>query len=245
MSDKNHACPVCGGKLYKVHRRLICGRCPYGMSYHIPEGTCHCGCGEATTVALVDDPVKGWVKGEPKRFVRYHNLKIRRPGYTVVDRGYETPCWVWNGALSSRGYGATRDNEKGSRKVPAHRYFWERENGPVPEGLQLDHLCRVRACVNPDHMEPVTAAENVRRGANTRITANDARAIFAERGRRLALPGYRGGSRLALSKGETAEVAAKYGTTVTTVRKIWNGEAWRDVSGWRPSQRKPVERKAA
>ena len=70
-------------------------------------------------------------------------------------------CWPWWGAIGSNGYGtATSDGFR----VPAHRFVYERLVGPIPEGLVLDHLCRVRHCVNPRHLEPVANAENVRRG---------------------------------------------------------------------------------
>ena len=52
----------------------------------------------------------------------------------------------------------------GANTMPAHRYAYEELVGPIPEGLQLDHLCRNRSCVNPDHLEPVTCRENLRRG---------------------------------------------------------------------------------
>lgn len=69
-------------------------------------------------------------------------------------------CWLWTGARS-RGYGyATHEG----RKQPAHRVVWELLVGPISEGLQIDHLCRVRHCVNPDHLEPVPPTVNVRRG---------------------------------------------------------------------------------
>ncbi len=74
---------------------------------------------------------------------------------------WETGCWVWTGGLSN-GYGRLY---AGSRSVYAHRYAHELVVGPIPEGLQIDHLCRIRRCVNPAHMEPVTQAENIRRGA--------------------------------------------------------------------------------
>ena len=67
-------------------------------------------------------------------------------------------CWLWTGATAS-GYGLFWDE----RQVRAHRWAYESEVGPIPEGLQLDHLCRVPLCVRPDHLEPVTGAENMRR----------------------------------------------------------------------------------
>lgn len=77
------------------------------------------------------------------------------------DRGYETPCWIWIGAKFSNGYGHLRRNNK---DLLAHKVSFEHTHGPVPSGLVLDHLCRQRACVNPDHMEPVTQRQNILRG---------------------------------------------------------------------------------
>lgn len=70
-------------------------------------------------------------------------------------------CWEWTGRLNTNGYGQTR---VGDRRPHAHRVAYELVVGPIPTGLQLDHLCRNRACVRPDHLEPVTQTENVRRG---------------------------------------------------------------------------------
>ena len=69
-------------------------------------------------------------------------------------------CWLWKGALLE-GYGVF--NWRGA-KEKAHRAVYELLEGPIPEGLELDHLCRVTACVRPSHLEPVTHAENIRRG---------------------------------------------------------------------------------
>lgn len=70
-------------------------------------------------------------------------------------------CWLWLGALNRDGYGHTSRNNK---TVFTHRLAYELEVGPIPEGFVLDHLCRVHNCVRPDHLEPVTAKENVDRG---------------------------------------------------------------------------------
>jgi hypothetical protein len=70
-------------------------------------------------------------------------------------------CWLWKGAATSAGYGEIHVPGRGGRL--AHRFLYEMLRGPIPDGLQLDHLCRVRCCVNPDHLEPVTCRDNLRR----------------------------------------------------------------------------------
>jgi hypothetical protein len=71
-------------------------------------------------------------------------------------------CWEWTGAMSrATGYGKATMN---GRSDGAHRIMYELIVGPIPTGLDLDHLCRNRICVNPAHLEPVTRSENVRRG---------------------------------------------------------------------------------
>jgi len=77
-------------------------------------------------------------------------------------------CWLWNAALNQKGYAKFRDDF--GTKVFAHRWAYEWFREDIPEGLQIDHLCRVRHCVNPWHMEPVTNAENQMRGLRNQFT---------------------------------------------------------------------------
>lgn len=74
-------------------------------------------------------------------------------------------CWPWQGAVAPNGYGLVNClNHSGRRSTAgAHRVAYELERGPIPDGLELDHLCRNSVCVNPAHLEPVTHQENVRR----------------------------------------------------------------------------------
>lgn len=73
----------------------------------------------------------------------------------------ETGCWLWTGSINSQGYGRLK---WAGRQVQAHRAAYEELVGPIPDGLTIDHLCRVRNCVNPAHLEPVTQRENTLRG---------------------------------------------------------------------------------
>lgn len=80
----------------------------------------------------------------------------------------EGDCWIWTGTTDRVGYGTFWD---GARQVKAHRWSYEHHRAEIPEGLQLDHLCRTPSCVNPWHLEPVTPRVNTRRGTSP-IAAN-------------------------------------------------------------------------
>ena len=81
-----------------------------------------------------------------------------RPAWIVDET---TACWQWQGSLFCKGYGYTTRRGRDER---AHRVTYELVNGPIPDGLVIDHLCRNRGCVNPAHMEVVTSRENTLRG---------------------------------------------------------------------------------
>jgi hypothetical protein len=83
------------------------------------------------------------------------------PFWMWVDFSNIHGCWPWVGHLNSWGYGRAW---KDGRKQGAHRVAYEHFYGPIPYGLQIDHLCRNRRCVNPFHLEVVTSGENTRRG---------------------------------------------------------------------------------
>jgi hypothetical protein len=91
----------------------------------------------------------------------------------------DAPCWIWQGARSGNGYGHLK-RKRSRSNIPAHRYMWEVMRGPIPNGLVVDHLCRVPLCVNPQHMELVTNRENILRGNSP--AAKQARQTQCKRG---------------------------------------------------------------
>jgi HNH endonuclease len=90
-----------------------------------------------------------------------------------------TDCWLWTGTVATNGYGRAWDRER-KRARPAHRYSYEMFVGPVPDGKELDHLCRNRRCVRPDHLEAVVHRENVLRGVG--VTSQNAVKEFCAAG---------------------------------------------------------------
>lgn len=79
----------------------------------------------------------------------------------------ENECWLWTGPLNRDGYVEFRQDK---RFWMGHRYFYTKVFGEIPEGLEVDHLCRVRHCVNPAHLEAVSHEENIKRGARAQAT---------------------------------------------------------------------------
>ncbi len=93
--------------------------------------------------------------------------KVDENGPTPAHRPDLGPCWDWIASRYRNGYGqfgAGSRSDGTRRMVLAHRWAYEQLVGPIPEGLESDHLCRNRACIRPSHIEPVTGLENVRRG---------------------------------------------------------------------------------
>lgn len=89
--------------------------------------------------------------------MRWTVAQIIERRVTVVDSG----CWNWS-SVAGNGYGCVRRDD--GKQVNAHRFIYEALVGPIPAGCDLDHLCRNRRCVNPDHLEPVSRRENLLRG---------------------------------------------------------------------------------
>ena len=114
---------------------------------------------------LADKPIRVWTRSFEERLWR----GVDKNGPISDYRPDLGSCWIWKGRLKTTGYG--RVWTEGRRSVPAHVAIYKLLVGPIPDGLFLDHLCRVRACVNPDHLEPVTNRENLLRG-NTFVARN-------------------------------------------------------------------------
>lgn len=89
-------------------------------------------------------------------------------------------CWQWTAGVSGGRYGSFLRPDLGGKAQKAHRVAWELLVGPIPDGLQIDHLCKNTLCVNPDHLEPVTARVNVRRSAG--VCARNAAKTACKRG---------------------------------------------------------------
>ncbi len=118
---------------------------------------------------------RGWCNKHYQRWMSYGRLqtigemdvadrwasKVDKDGPIPDARPELGACWQWMGSLACEGYGRIRAD---GRDIFVHRWSFEHFVGPIPEGMQVDHLCRNRGCVNPHHLEIVDLVENVMRG---------------------------------------------------------------------------------
>lgn len=107
-----------------------------------------------------------------------------------IERVQKTDtCWIWVGTFTAKGYG--RFSRSKNNRHKAHRWSYEHFVGPIPEGLTIDHLCKVKACVNPAHLEAVTSKENINRYHKGRTDLYDWDNGKCKKGHNLAIVGYR------------------------------------------------------
>lgn len=155
-----------------------------------PSGLCMCGCGQITPIADKSYGARGIRRGDHFRYLAGHgrrnpqkrskciecgaDIRARcnrcpscatkyresRPDYAVTSGG----CWEWQKKIDRYGYGVRHSQG-------AHRWYYTKYKGEIPDGLQIDHLCNNPRCVNPEHLEAVTAKENMRRQSERRRAA--------------------------------------------------------------------------
>lgn len=116
-------------------------------------------------------------------------------------------CWEWIGNKTPNGYGK---KQFAGHTHSAHRWIWQLLQGPIPDGMVIDHVCQNRACVNPQHLRVVTQAENVRAGLTTTLTLGDAEEIRAM---------WRDGW-------QSPCLAERFGVTAATIKDIVRGKSW-------------------
>jgi len=158
---------------------------------------CACGCGHLA-VAYNNNP--------PPYLFGHHKHPPKELPYTVTNDG----CWMWQRGLTGSGYGQIT---RGSATFQAHRAYYEQKYGTLLLGQVADHLCRHRACVNPDHVEPVSVATNTRRGKVTKLTVATIIEIRA----------------LARDGASPVAIAKQFGVSDTNIRAILTGKTWRGV----------------
>lgn len=184
---------------------------------------CQCGCGQPAPIAKQTRSDRGYVKGQPQRFVKGHSVCTTTlfdafsKGFVAGEAG---ECWEWQGSRHENGYGYVSFANK---KLYAHRVSYMIHVGPIPDGLDVCHSCDNPPCTNPEHLYPGTRQDNVddmvRKGRNPRGEDNKTSKLTNAQVREI---------RRAHSAGSTqTELAHQYGVALSTVNAIIKGRSWK------------------
>lgn len=192
----------------------------------IPCGYCQCGCGQKTNLARRNDTSKGWVKGQPIKFIFGHN----RPYRTLKEsfdaycpRLEASECWEWQGPKNKYGYGVVHFAGKRER---AHRVSYLLHRGKIPNGICVCHRCDNRICVNPEHLFLGTSAKNtadmVKKGRQARGERQGSSVLTEDKVREIR--------RLHKSGLGSREIANLFSVSSNTVQHILKGTRWKHVT---------------
>lgn len=165
---------------------------------------CECGCNKR----IITKPHHKYL-GVPK-YIHGHNKARYKPVRYIINK--MTGCWEWQ--LFTMPFGHGQMNIKVGNKFKrtlAHRYYYEKYKGKIPDGLQIDHLCRNPRCVNPNHLEAVTNAVNTRRGNIAKLSPEKVKEIISL---------YKNGGATHRSLGEI------YGVSHSVIGRVLRGESW-------------------
>ena len=123
-------------------------------------------------------------------------------------------CWEWQGKIhKTTGYGT---KNFGGKTLLAHRWVWQMLQGPIPEGLVINHLCSNRKCVNPHHLEVTDQAGNCRHGAGAKLSIEQVLEIKK--------------AKASKKWGTGKKLADKHGVSAALIHDIWNGRSWKEVA---------------